>query len=231
MKIQTILVFLGLGLLGLSAQESTSETNAVQQVEAPASPAPAMETTTPVVTTPEVVVSEKKIEVAPVAPVVSSKTVTTEVIRETVTTEVLVPKFGLQSVPIPAGTPYFLGARYYDKKAGGWGWVKKPDENWKQARWVAIKETPHKFHTPHRSLPNAEADHEFQYKLLGYFADYQVYDPIRDELLDVFVIQGYESLGLQKSIERKPGPPSRFTSKKSGAYTRRNSVQADDDNF
>jgi len=141
------------------------------------------------------------------------------------------PKVGLESLVIPEETPHFFGARYYEKKSGGWGWIKKPEESWKQARWVAIQESPRKFHVPHRQLKKAEQDHEFQYKLLGSFADYQIYDPVRDELLDVCVIEGYESLGIQKSIDRKPGPPGRFTSKKSGAYTRRNTVQFEEDGF
>ncbi len=141
------------------------------------------------------------------------------------------PKVGLESVAIPEGTPYFVGARYYEKKSGGWGWIKKTEESWKKARWAAIKESPKQFHVPHRNLKKAEEDHEFQYKLLGSFADYQVYDPVRDELLDVFIIEGYESLGAQKSIDRKPGPPGRFSSKKSGAYTRRNNIQFEDTGF
>jgi hypothetical protein len=228
MKIRSFLVLAVFGILGLSAQESPVGTNTVQTVEVPTATVPTMENASPTAPTPETVVPEKREEGAP-APESKPPVVTPPPVpKPEVPPE---PKFGIQSVPIAEGTPYFLGARYYDKKAGGWGWIKKPDEHWKQAKWVAIKETPRQFHVPHRSLKNAEADHEFQYKLLGDFADYQIYDPVRDELLDVFVIQGFESLGLQKSIERKPGPSTRFTSKKSGAYTRRNSVQFDDDSF
>lgn len=142
-----------------------------------------------------------------------------------------VPQVGLTSVPIPEGKEYWIGARFFEKKSGGWGWVKKPEESWRKARWVAIKEEPRKFHAPGRALKGEGADHQFHYKLLGFFADYTIYDPHRDEVMDVFVIQGYESLGLQKSIDRKPGPPGRFASKKSGAFTRRNMLSGEDDSF
>ena len=216
---QFILLFLFAILLPLNAVDSISPVAAAPQSEdsAVVTHEPAIE-----VKTPEVVKSEPK------APVSVSESPSVVLKAEAAPRT---PKVGLESVAIPEGTSYFVGSRYYEKKAGGWGWIKKPEENWKQAKWVAIQETPKKYFVPHRGLKSSDADHEFQYKLLGSFADYQIYDPVRDELLDVFIIQGYESLGLQKSIERKPGPPSRFSSKKSGAYTRRNSVQFDEDGF
>lgn len=226
---QFTLLFLLAILLPLNAVDSISPVPAAPQSEDPAvvtheAEAAAIKSEEPAieVKTPEVVKSEPK------APVSVSESPSVVLKAEAAPRT---PKVGLESVAIPDGTPYFVGSRYYEKKSGGWGWIKKPEENWKQAKWVAIQETPKKYFVPHRGLKSSDADHEFQYKLLGSFADYQVYDPVRDELLDVFIIQGYESLGLQKSIERKPGPPSRFSSKKSGAYTRRNSVQFDEDGF
>ncbi len=133
---------------------------------------------------------------------------------------------------IPDDQPHFIGHRFYEKKAGGWGWIKKPDESWRNARWAALKETPRQFHAPHRDQGNKEGDHNHEYKLLGYFADYKVYDPTRDELLDVFVIQGYQSLGEQAALDRKPGPPNRVRSRKSGAFSRGAGVPSpDSDSF
>ncbi len=230
MKLTTICFGLFFTLFPLSAVDSLP----------PISDAPKSEDQ-PVLThdpaTPVLKASEPGSEAAPVeTPVDQSEK--KEVVPEAVAPVILkaesnpvTSKVGLESVVIPEDTAHFVGARYFEKKSGGWGWIKKPEESWKQARWVAILESPRKFHVPHRQLKNSEQDHEFQYKLLGSFADYQIYDPVRDELLDVFVIEGYESLGAQKSIDRKPGPPGRFTSKKSGAYTRRNTVQFEEDGF
>lgn len=245
-------------LIFVVAQENDSMTNIVSRVENPSSGAaqvPAPQETTPIetVTAPEEttqvekpasttselekplvvqeeviqqrvpeVKSEPSVEVAPSA---------SPEVPSTKPPQLSSSKIGLESTPIPEGKDYWYGARFYEKKSGGWGWIRKPNESWRQAKWVAIKEQPRVSHVPHRALKNAEQDHLFQYKLLGKFADYTIYDPHRDEVMEVFIIEGYESLGLQASIERKPGPPARFTSKKSGAYTRRNFVSSDDNDF
>ncbi len=101
--------------------------------------------------------------------------------------------------------PHFIGHRYFKAKSGAWGWVKRPEETWEQARWVAIKETPRQYTVPDRGMENPEADHDFEYRLLGRFAGYGVYDPHWDEVVDVFVIEGYESLGETAPLEMKPG--------------------------
>ena len=101
--------------------------------------------------------------------------------------------------------PHFIGHRYFKAKSGAWGWVKRPEETWAQARWVAIKETPRQYTVPDRGMENPEADHDFEYRLLGRFAGYGVYDPHWDEVVDVFIIEGYESLGEVAPLEIKPG--------------------------
>jgi hypothetical protein len=129
----------------------------------------------------------------------------------------------------------FIGHRKTDKDGSGWGWIKKSDEDWRKARWVSLRETA-KTPAPWRALGNKMADEDFEYNIWGYFANHQVYDPIYDELLDVFVIDHYESLGVAKPLSRQPGPPERFSSHgRSSASSRADrpiqSVQSDDQSF
>ncbi len=115
----------------------------------------------------------------------------------------------------PAQKDYFIGHRYYNADECGWGWIKKPNEPWSAARWTALKESPFSGSpqtvAPSRSLGSKGADHNFEYKLYGRYADYMAYDPHQNELLPVFIIEGYESLGLAKPLKRNPGPSGRVT--------------------
>lgn len=103
--------------------------------------------------------------------------------------------------------PHYIGHRFYKAKSGGWGWVKRPEETWEQARWVAIKETPRQYTVPNRGMESPAADHDFEYRLLGRFAGYGVYDPYWNEVVEVFIVQGYESLGEGVPLELTPGDP------------------------
>ncbi|WP_174581649.1 hypothetical protein [Candidatus Methylacidithermus pantelleriae] len=103
----------------------------------------------------------------------------------------------------------FIGHRFCEKDGYGWGWVKRPGQSWDQAVWVALFEQPGRLVAPHRKLGRRDADQDWEYRMRGYFADFQVYDPRRDELLDVFVPQSIEPIGKAPPLNRPPGPPSR----------------------
>ncbi|ACD84486.1 hypothetical protein [Candidatus Methylacidiphilum infernorum] len=105
----------------------------------------------------------------------------------------------------------YIGHRAVDKNGSGWGWVKKPNEDWKDAHWVALKETPGGVVAPWRKLKKKTADDNFEYRMKGYITDYKVYDPHTNELLEVFVPEMIEPIGPAKPLAMKPGPPSRFS--------------------
>ncbi|MEM1059228.1 MAG: hypothetical protein AAGK14_08260 [Verrucomicrobiota bacterium] len=106
----------------------------------------------------------------------------------------------------PAQGKKFIGHRYFVEKGIGWGWIKSPGQRWSRARWSAIKEQPNDgLLSPHRKLPRASGDHEHEYELYGYWADYDAYDPKWNQLLPVFIIQSYQPLGQAKSLDRRPG--------------------------
>ncbi|QSR88005.1 hypothetical protein [Methylacidiphilum caldifontis] len=105
----------------------------------------------------------------------------------------------------------YIGHRAVDKNGSGWGWVKRPNEDWKDAHWVALKETPGGIVAPWRKLKKKTADDNFEYRMKGYITDYKVYDPHTNELLEVFVPEMIVPIGPAKPLAMKPGPPSRFS--------------------
>jgi hypothetical protein len=125
----------------------------------------------------------------------------------------------------PADVIDYIGHRYYEDTidSGGWGWVKLPTQSWKRARWVTVRETPGVSPAPYRALGGNTADQNYEYKMRGYFAPYQVYDPHTDEMLDVFVLMSCEPIGPAAPLSNQPGPGSRngkarstFSSRASG---------------
>lgn len=116
----------------------------------------------------------------------------------------------------------YIGHRYYEERSGAWGWLKPEGESWKSAKWVTLKEDPlHGIFMPSRKMTKHSADQDFEYKMTGYYSEKLAYDPHMDERIPIFVIESYQSLGPAKPLDRKPGPPERFTrSKKSRASSR-----------
>lgn len=103
----------------------------------------------------------------------------------------------------PSGD-YFLGRRYWVKGSRTWGWVRKPGQPWDKARLVVTNERYKK--NPDR-LPEYRNpgglrngyDHNFEYRLRGYFSGDEVYDPTTDLIVPEFVLQDYEL------VDRSPG--------------------------
>lgn len=106
----------------------------------------------------------------------------------------------------------WIGHRYYKDKGNGWGWVKRDGQKWKDAIWVAMKENPNDgIVQPVRRMGNDRGlDHNHQYVLYGQMAGYKAYCPTLDEMLEVFILQGYEKLGYTSVPDGlKPGPKER----------------------
>ena len=94
---------------------------------------------------------------------------------------------------------YWLGQRVYYTNLQVWGWVKRPEESWNNARLVLLKED--KCLAPHRNLGNRTADQNVRYRLYGRYWDRKGYEPVMNKLLDVFVLERYESLGQMEPLK------------------------------
>jgi len=111
---------------------------------------------------------------------------------------------------------YLIGQRTIVEDYCGWGWVRKEEEKWSKARWVAIEYDPKVCPVPHAFLPRPGDDKDYLYKLYGEFAPYRAYEPQADVWVDVFLIKGFVSLGpAEEAIRRDPphhgsSKPNRF---------------------
>ncbi len=123
------------------------------------------------------------------------------------------PKFGLPAKPASIVEQDYIGHRFNEPEdTGGWGWVKLPEQPWKKARWVTLRETPGIAVAPWRALGKRDADQDYEYRLHGYFAPYQVYDPHTDEMLDVLIVESVTPIDgatPAKPLDRTPGPEGR----------------------
>ena len=120
-----------------------------------------------------------------------------------------------------SGPAYGTAHRFVDGQGGeGWGWIKQGDGSWNSAKWFALQETLGVAVAPHRKLVKNDEDNNWEYKFWGHFATYKAYDPHLDEQLPVFVLDGYEVIGLAKPLSNKIGPPGRIQHRPSGASSR-----------
>jgi hypothetical protein len=73
---------------------------------------------------------------------------------------------------------------------------------------------------PFRKLKTRDGDADWEFRFWGRYASYKAYDPHLDELLPVFVLQGYQVIGPAAPLRLRVGPPDRPHSRGSGASSR-----------
>ncbi len=129
------------------------------------------------------------------------------------------------------GSVYYIAHRGLDDMGGqGWGWIRKSDDDWSGARWIALQEQPGLAVAPFRKLTKRDGDADWEYKFWGRWATYTAYDPHLDEKLPVFVLDGYQVLGPAAPLRLYPGAPDRPRSRGSGASSRSsNPIQSGQD--
>jgi hypothetical protein len=93
---------------------------------------------------------------------------------------------------------YYLGRRYYKRDYKFWGYVRRPGQSWSTAKLVMLNEK--KKLAPDRDLGKLGSDHNYEYKLQGYFSGETVYEPASNGFYPEFVLTGYEL----KSISPAP---------------------------
>jgi hypothetical protein len=119
------------------------------------------------------------------------------------------------------GPAPFIGHRGLDPDGGqGWGWVRPSGGDWSDGKWIALQEQPGIAVAPFRKLKTRDADADWEFKFWGHYAAYKAYDPRLDELLPVFVLDGYQVLGQVNPLRLRVGPPDRPHSRASGASSR-----------
>ena len=112
------------------------------------------------------------------------------------------------------GGDFFIGHRGIDNEGGqGWGWLRKSTDDWGDGKWIALQEQPGLAVAPFRKLTKRDGDADWEFRMWGHYATYKAYDPHLDELLPVFVLQGYQVLGpaapLRNCTSARPAGRSR----------------------
>ena len=91
---------------------------------------------------------------------------------------------------------YYIGRRYWLEGTNFWGFVRKPGQQWEDAKLVMMGEKFKK--SPDRLPEDGSAgrrpgyDHNYEYKLIGEFSGQRVYDPNSNQILPEFTLRDYQ---------------------------------------
>jgi len=103
---------------------------------------------------------------------------------------------------------YWIARRWWTRGTRFWGYVRRPQQPWTQAKLVMMYEG-HK-HTPDR-LPEETVsgashgfDHNYEYRMWGNFSGAEIYDPNSDMILPEFVLRDYELISSNPGFLFRP---------------------------
>lgn len=103
---------------------------------------------------------------------------------------------------------YYIGRRYYLPTTRFWGYLRKPQQSWRDAKLVIMNEK--KVHTPDRGIepPSDNAvfgtDHNFEYIIHGKMTKNTAYEPNSNQVLPVFVARSYQLRQREAGFLFKP---------------------------
>jgi len=95
-----------------------------------------------------------------------------------------------EAIRAEAPGDYFIGRRMFKDNYKVWGWVRRPQQSWKQAQLVMFNEQ--KTLAPDRVRNAIGTDNGHEYRLQGYFSGEKVYEPASNMVFPEFVLTGYE---------------------------------------
>jgi len=96
------------------------------------------------------------------------------------------------TIPNEPGGNYFIGRRYFKENFYYWGYIREPRQPWKNAKLVMLNE--HRQLAPDRVSGNIGGDHNYEYKLSGYFSGDTVYEAASNSFFPEFVVTKFELL-------------------------------------
>lgn len=104
---------------------------------------------------------------------------------------------------------YFIGRRFFIDRTQFWGYLRRPGQSWDRSTLVIFNE---KFERSPDRVAEAPVDggrargfdHNWDYKIWGYFSGRRVYDPNSNLFLKEFVLQRYEVLNTDPGWLFKP---------------------------
>ena len=92
---------------------------------------------------------------------------------------------------------YYIGRRFRIDRTHFWGYLRRPGEGWESSRLVVMNE---KFQRSPDRLPEVPSgmgpaygfDHNYEYRIWGYYSGRRTYDPNSNLILPEFVLQRWE---------------------------------------
>lgn len=92
---------------------------------------------------------------------------------------------------------WYIGRRYYIARTQFWGYLRRPGQSWDESRLVIFNE--HQYRQPDRvpeepedGSPAHGYDHNYEYRIFGYYTGDTVYDPNSNLFLPEFKLTGAE---------------------------------------
>lgn len=85
---------------------------------------------------------------------------------------------------------YYVGRRYYNANYKFWGYIRKPGQQWREAKLVMLNEKQKL--APDREQNQFGVDNSFEYHLRGYFTGETVYEPASNRFYPEFMLQSWE---------------------------------------
>ena len=115
----------------------------------------------------------------------------------------------------PTG-PWFVGRRYFTEGTRFWGYLRRPRQGWDQSKLVIFNERealqPDRLPEEGVGGPIHGHDHNFEYRIWGYYSGESVYDPNSNAVIPEFVIQRHELISRDPGFLFSPG--DRYDSKR-----------------
>lgn len=104
---------------------------------------------------------------------------------------------------------YWIGRRWWTRGTRFWGYVRRPQQQWSEAKLVMMYEGYK--HTPDRLPEEASTgqthgfDHNYEYRIYGSFSNGDpVYDPNSDLILPEFILRDYELISSNPGFLFRP---------------------------
>jgi hypothetical protein len=98
---------------------------------------------------------------------------------------------------------YYIGRRVAVQRTRFWGYLRQPRQPWEKAQLVIMNEkeklAPDRLSEDPVSGPGFQFDHNYEYKITGYYTGRKAYDPNSDKILPEFMLQSHQL------ISERPG--------------------------
>ncbi|OAI42787.1 hypothetical protein AYO41_03660 [Verrucomicrobia bacterium SCGC AG-212-E04] len=98
---------------------------------------------------------------------------------------------------------YWIGRRYYNANYKFWGYIRRPQQQWKSAQLVVLNEQG-KF-APDRALGQLGLDNNSEYRIKGRFTGDTIYESASNKFYPEFVATSFELINANPTTIFEPG--------------------------